>query len=171
MIVARGPIIIRQRWWGHLAVLLCLPIFGILAAAMASSGFALFAKPGGWWRGLIILGGAGLMLLIVVLQLNHLFAFRLEIYPHGLRLAGNFWSHRITWQEITRIEKRHNYRAPGYHVAIEVDGSRLPRRHWSNLWWARYQIPSGMEKGAGELTDYLKRKRREALKRQQSVAE
>jgi hypothetical protein len=167
--VPKAPIVIRQRWWGHLAVMLCLPVVALLGAAMAWAGIGLFAEAGGWWKGVILLAFATFMMFVVVGLLNHLFTFRVEIYPHGLRLAGNFWSHRMTWQEITRIEKRHNYRAPGYHVEIEVDGSRLPRRHWSNLWWARYQIPFGMEKDAGRLAEYLRRKRREALKRQQAA--
>ena len=167
----KGPIIIRQRWWAHLGALVGLLIVGAFAAAMGWAALDLLAEAGGWWRGPLLLALALLMLLIAAILLNHLFTFRLEVYPHGLRLVGNFWSHRMTWQEIVRIEKRRNYRAPGYHVEIEVDGSRLPRRHWSNLWWARYQIPSGMEKGAGELAAYLKRKRREALRREEAAQE
>lgn len=164
-----GPIIVRLRWWMHLFMLLSLPVFAILGATMWSSGLGLFSQAGGWWKGLILVACAIFMLFVVVLLLNRLFAFRIEIYPHGLRLVGNFWSHRMTWQEIMRIEKCQNFRAPGYHVEIEVDGSGLPRRHWSNLWWKRYQIPFGMEKDAGKLTAYLKRKRREALKCQQAA--
>lgn len=167
--MAEGVIVIRQRWWMHLLMLLCLPVVAILGVVMGQAGLGLFAQAGGWWKGSFLMASAAFMLFVVVLLLNRLFTFRLEIYPHGLRLVGSFWSHRMTWQEITRIEKRHNFRAPGYHVEIEVDGSRLPRRHWSNLWWARYQIPFGMEKDAGTLTDYLRRKRREALRRQEAA--
>lgn len=164
--MAGKVITIRLRWWMHLVMLLCLPVVAILGAGMGHSGLRLLSQGGGWWKGLILLACATFMAFVVVLLLNRIFAFRIEIDPHGLRLVGNFWSHTMTWEEITRIEKRHNFRAPGYHVEIAVDGSRLPRRHWSNLWWDRYQIPFGMEKDAGRLSEYLRRKRREALKRQ-----
>jgi hypothetical protein len=162
--------IIRMRWWGHLITILPLLILPPIGAVMGSAGIDLMDEPGGWWKAPIVIAGAGLFLLTGVLMLNSLFTYRLEIDRRSLRLVGNLWTHDISWQEITRISKRPNPRAFGYHVLIEVDGSRLPRRHWHRLWVAGYQIPTPMEKGPTELTAYLKRKRRDYLKRQQAEA-
>jgi hypothetical protein len=168
--MSAGPIIIRQRWWGHLVVLFCLPIVATLGVVFGSAGIGLFGEAGGWWKGLFLIAGAVFMLFVVVFLLNNLFTFRLEIDARGLRMVGNFWTHDLAWQEITRTEKSHNNRAPGYHVHVMVDGSRYPRRHWSNLWFAGYGIPSLMEKGATDLAAYLKRKRRDALRPQRAAA-
>jgi hypothetical protein len=159
--------VIKMRWWGHLGVIFIVAIFGTLAAGMGWGGIGLLTAPDGSWRGLLLILFAAMMLYIVLIPLNTLFTYRLEIGASGVKMAGNFWTHHFTWQEITRIRKRLNYRALGYHVLIEVDGSNLPRRHWTHLGAGGYQIPTPMEKGPTELTAYLKRKRREYLKRGQ----
>ncbi|RNJ62947.1 MAG: hypothetical protein EDM03_00405 [Porphyrobacter sp. IPPAS B-1204] len=162
--------IIRMRWWGHLLFILPLLFLPPIGVVMGSAGIDLLDDPGGWWKAPILMAGAGVSLLAGVLMLNVLFTYRLEIESSSLRLVGNLWTHDISWEEITRISKRHNPKSIGSHVLIEVDGSRLPRRHWHRLWIAGYQIPAPMEKGPTELTAYLKRKRREALARQQTEA-
>ncbi|WP_285710077.1 hypothetical protein [Erythrobacter oryzae] len=162
--------IIRMRWWGHLLLLVCLPVFTGLAAAMGFAGLDLLNEAGGWWKGPLMLASAGLMLFVVMLLLNGLLTYRLEVDPSGLRLIGNFWTISLRWSEITAIRRRINLRGIGYHVHIEVDGSNLPRRHWSGLWSLGYMIPTAMEKGPRELAAYLKRKRSEALKREGSPA-
>jgi hypothetical protein len=163
-------ITIRRRWWAHLLMLIPLCVFPVLSAVMAMAAFAILAEPGGWWRAPILLAGAGVMGLAFLLALNVLFFYRVELDQRGLRIIGNLWTHDLTWNEITLITKRHNFRATGYHVGIKVDGSNLPVRHWCNLWMKGYFIHPGMEKGGIALTAYLKRKRREALKRQQADA-
>ncbi|MCZ8369534.1 MAG: hypothetical protein O9293_06125 [Porphyrobacter sp.] len=160
--------VIRMRWWGYLMLLFCIPIFAILTAAMGFAGLRLIGEAGGWWKGLLLLASAIFMLFLEVLLLNVLFTYRLEIGASGLRIIGNFWTHSLSWTEITRIERRINLKGIGYHVAIEVDGSRLPRRHWSGLWASGYQIPTPMAKVPTELAAYLKRKRREYLRRAQA---
>jgi hypothetical protein len=164
--VAGKVITIRRRWWAHMLVLIALPVFPVLCGVLAMASFDLFAEPGGWWRAPLLLAGSGVMGLAFVVSLNALFFYRVELDARGLRIIGNLWTHDLTWQEITLIYRRHNFRAPGYHVGMEVDGSNLPRRHWCNLWFAGYYIHPGMEKGGTALTAYLKRKRREYLKRQ-----
>ena len=167
----RGHVtVIRMRWWGHLLLILPLLILPPIAAVMGSAGIVLLDEAGGWWKGPIVIACAGIFLFAGVLMLNILFTYRLEFDSRSLRLVGNLWTHDISWQEITRISKRINPKGIGYHVLIEVDGSRLPRRHWHRLWVARYQIPTPMEKGPTELTAYLKRKRRDALMRQLAEA-
>ncbi|WP_172449790.1 hypothetical protein [Porphyrobacter sp. HT-58-2] len=160
--------VIKMRWWGHLGVICIVAVVGTLAAAMGWAGTSLLAAPDGSWRGLLLIFSAAFMLFIVLLHLNVLFTYRLEIGASGVHMVGNFWTHHFTWQEITGIRKRLNYRALGYHVLIEVDGSHLPRRHWTHLGAGGYQIPTPMEKGPTELNAYLKRKRREYLKRAQA---
>ncbi len=162
--------IIAMRWWGHLVLLLCIPVVGALAAAMGWSGVDALAEPGGWWKGALLSLFLGLMLFVALILLNLLFTYRLEIDAGGLRLVGNFWTHHVTWREITNITRRPNPRGLGFHVHLEVDGSNLPRRHWSGLWFAGYQIPTPMEKAPAELTAFLKRKQREYLNRQQADA-
>lgn len=158
-------ITIRRRWWAHLVILIPVFVFPVLSAVMAMAAIEILAEPGGWWRGPLLLVCACGMGLAFIIALNALFFYRVELDPRGLRIIGHLWTHDLTWQEITRIYRRHNYRIPGYHVGIEVDGSNLPRRHWCNFWLAGYFIHPGMEKGGTALTAYLKRKRREALKR------
>ena len=162
--------VIRMRWWGHLVLALGIPVFGTLGATLGWSGLVALGHPGGWWKFALLSILAALMLLVVVILLNMLFTYRLVIDAPGLRLVGNFWTHQVTWQEIEHITKRSNPRGVGYHVHLEVDGSNLPRRHWSGLWFAGYQIPTAMEKGPTELTAYLKRKQRDYLNRQQAEA-
>lgn len=156
---------IRRRWWAHLVMLIPLGIFPVLCALMAMAAYNMLFEPGGWWKALFLLLGSGVMGLAFVIALNALFFYRVEIDQRGLRIIGNLYTHDLSWQEITRIYRRHNFRVPGYHVGIEVDGSNLPRRHWCNLWAAGYFIHPGMEKGGTALTAYLRRKRREYLKR------
>lgn len=151
-------------------MLVPLGIFPVLCVLMAMAAAGILAEPGGWWRAPILLIGSGVMGLAFVIALNALFTYRVELDARGLRIIGNLYTHDITWNEITLIYKRHNFRVPGYHVGIEVDGSNLPLRHWCNLWVKGYFIHPGMEKGGIALTAYLKRKRREYLKRQQAEA-
>lgn len=165
--MSAGVIVIRRRWWAHLAMLLPLPVFPVLCVVMAMASFQIFSQAGGWWKAPLLLAGSGVMGLAFAIALNAQLTYRVELDARGLRIIGNLYTHDITWEEITRITKRHNFRLPGYHVGIEVDGSNLPRRHWCNLWLAGYFIHPGMEKGGIKLTAYLKRKRREYLKRQE----
>lgn len=157
--------VIRMRWWGHLLVILPLLIASVMGVVIGAAGVDLLHEPTGWWQGLVLLAGAGVFLLSGVLALNLMFTYRLEIDDRSVRLVGNLWVHDISWQEITRISKRPNPKGVGHHVLIEVDGSRLPRRHWHRLWVPGYQVPTPMEKGPEELAAYLKRKHREICKR------
>jgi hypothetical protein len=169
--VASEVIVIRRRWWAHLLMLVLFPVLPVLAVVMALAAADIVSEPGGWWRALLLLMGTGVMGLASLVALNALFTYRVELGAKGLKIIGNLYTHDITWDEITLITKRHNYRVPGYHVGIEVDGSHLPQRHWCNLWMKGYMIHPGMEKGGIALTVYLKRKRREYLKRAQASGE
>lgn len=169
--MSAGVIVIRRRWWAHLVIVLPVAVFPVLCAVMAMASFEILFDAGGWWKAPFLLVGAGVMGLAFSIALNALFTYRVELDARGLRIVGNLYTHDITWNEITLITKRHNFRLPGYHVGIEVDGTNLPRRHWCNLWLAGYFIHPGMEKGGIALTAYLKRKRREYLRRQNSPNE
>ena len=158
-------IVIRRRWWADLISLILVPGVTTLSGAMGWAGVRILGKPDGWWAGPMLLLGSSLFMLAAVIALNALFTYRVELNARGLRIIGNLYTHDLTWKEITLIHRRHNFRVPGYHVGIEVDGSNLPRRHWCNLWAKGYFIHPGMEKGGTALTAYLMRKRREYLKR------
>jgi len=168
--VPGNVIVIRRRWWANLISLIVLPVVMTLSSAMGWAGIRILGKPDGWWVAPLLMLGSSLFMLVVVIGLNALFTYRIELDARGLRIIGNLYTHDLTWQEITLIQKRHNFRVPGYHVGIQVDGSRARRRHWSNLWLTGYYVHPGMEKGGIELTAYLKRKRREYLKRGQAGA-
>lgn len=159
--------VIKMRWWGHLGMILIVAIFGTLAAAWGWFGIGLLTAPDGSWRGLVLILFAAITAFILLAPLNTLFTYRLEIDASGMKMVGNFWTHHFTWQEITCIRKRPNPRGLTYHVLIEVDGSHLPRRHWTHLGWGGYQIPTPMEKGPTELTAYLQRKQQDYLRRQE----
>lgn len=119
-----------------------------------------------WWKVPLALLLAYPFLLAMVIGLNSLFRYRVEVRPEGLLIAGNFYSHDLRWDEITSIHARPNHRAPGWHVGIFVDGSNNPRRHWCNLWFAGYYIHPLMEHGGKDLVRYLNARRREWARRQ-----
>ncbi len=169
--MSSSVIVIRRRWWAHLLMMIPVTIFPVLCGLVALASAGILPEAGGWWKAPLLLAGSGVMGLAAVIALNALFTYRVELDTRGLRIVGNLYTHDLTWQEITLITKRHNHRIPGYHVGIKVDGSRLPRRHWCNLWFAGYFIHPGMEKGGIALSAYLKRKRREFLKRPQTAAQ
>lgn len=169
--MSRPPVIIRMRWWGHLVSLFSLVVVLVLGGAMGTAALDLLRTPGAMGRGLALMALASLNLPIGVHLPNGLFFYRIEVDAQGIAMLGNFWARRITWQEITRIERRINSgSAIGYHVRIEVDGSNLPRRDWRNLGAAGYFIPTAAGRGPRRLAAYLKRKRRENLRRQRAAA-
>lgn len=152
------PIVIRRRWWANLLVITFIPVFGGIA------GFAFFGLPLAiakqQWTAAAILPVVALVFSVALLiALNSLLSYRLELDRDGLRIVGNLYSHRLLWSEIATIRPRHNYRIPGFHVEIQVDGSNNPRRHWSNFWFAGYYVHPLMERGGKDLTRYLLRKR------------
>ncbi len=165
-------IVIRRRWWGHLLMLVPAAVFPVPCGLLAMASAQILFQPGGWWKAPLLLAASGVLGLAVVIALNALFTYRLELDSRGLRIIGNLYTHDLRWQEITLIAKRHNhYLAPGYHVGIKVDGSNLPRRHCRNLWFAGYFIHPGKEKGGIALSAYLKRKRLDYLKHEWVAAE
>lgn len=165
-----GPIVIRRRWWAHLLNLAMTVVIGCLAAVMILAVWTMLPGPGGWWKAPLFALGAWVMVLGCVTGLNALFTYRVELDSADLRIKGNLYTHRLRWDEIVSIRKRHNFRVPGYHVEIQVDGSNNPPRHWCNLWFKGYFIHPGMEQGGAALSTYLTRKRRENLKRAADTA-
>jgi hypothetical protein len=163
-----GVIVIRRLWWAHVLGLIITPVLITLAIALAWAGFQVLPKPDGWWAAPLLLIGSSVTGLVVAIAINSLFTYRVELDVRGLRIIGNLYTHDILWGEITAITKRHNFRIPGYHVGIAVDGSHLPQRHWSNLWLKGYVIHPLMDRGGIALTAYLKRKRRDYLKLQRA---
>lgn len=168
--MAVGVTVIRRRWWLHIIALICGPAYVAMAIGFAFASIVLSSRPDGWWVSPLLGLLSAIFGLLVIIVFNSLFTYRVEMDGNGLRIIGNFYTHDLTWEEITRIYPRPNYRLPGYHVGIEVDGSRRPRRHWSNLWFAGYFIHPGMDKGGKELAADVKRRRSASLRRRGSVA-
>lgn len=164
------PIVIRRRWWGHLLNLLVTAGLICLCATIAWAFLSVSQQPASWWKALLLAMGLAVLLLGSIVGLNALFTYRVEVDARGLRIIGNLYTHALDWDEIVSIRKRPNYRVPGFHVEIQVDGARNPRRHWCNLWMTGYHIHPGMEKGGSALAAWLNRKKREYTKRTQSTS-
>ncbi|WP_374527396.1 hypothetical protein [Novosphingobium sp.] len=160
-----GSIVIRRHWWAHLLNLVMTVVIGCLAAVMILAVLTKLPGEGGWWKPPLFALGAWVMVVGFIVGLNALFVYRVELDSAGLRIVGNLYCHRLRWNEIVSIRKRHNFRVPGYHVEIQIDGSQNPARHWCNFWVKGYFIHPGMEKGGAALSSYLTRKKREYLKR------
>lgn len=166
--MARQDIVIRRRWWAHLMTLYVAAVMVFLAWVALFAIQSVFLKTGWWWKSAIFMAIFAFMLHGIVVATNAMFRYRVIVGRDGLRIKGNFYSHDIRWEEIETIRKRNNFRVPGYHVEIHVDGSNNPKRHWCNYWTKGYFIHPGMEKGGIALASYLNRKRREALRRMET---
>jgi hypothetical protein len=161
--VEDGVIVICRRWWAHLLTFLLTPWFAVLPWLILRVVPKKLAEPD-WWLvpALVLLSWP--FLVAFVTGINAICRYRVEVAPIGLRIIGNLYTHDLHWSEISDIHPRPNYRAPGYHVGIKVDGSRSAKRHWCNLWFSGYYIHPGMNKGGKELSRYLNAKRREWAK-------
>lgn len=103
-----------------------------------------------------------------VIGFDRSFGFQLTLDTEGVRISGLFTQRLLTWQEITDIRFRRGrwygsvdvYKVG--HIAIYVDGSNNPRRHWSSLWFGYYDIPRLMKLSAKELTALLRHAKRRA---------
>ncbi len=161
---AGEPIVIRRRWWANLLVVILLPVFSAVSF-FAIAGLPLALSKGQWGAAAILPMVAFVFSLGVMIALNSLLFYRVVVDHDGVQIVGNLWSHNLLWSEIETIRPRSNYRVPGYHVEIQVDGSNNPRRHWCNFWLAGYFIHPLMERGGKDLTRYLNRKRAEWRRR------
>jgi hypothetical protein len=156
---------IRRRWWANVLIALITPVFAAVFC-FAVWGFPMALARHEWVAAAFLppiayVFGTGLLI-----ALNSVFFYRVELDREELRMIGNFYTHRLLWSEIATIRPRSNYRIPGYHVEIQVDGSNNPRRHWSNFWMLGYFIHPLMERGGKDLTRYLLSKRAEWRRRQ-----
>lgn len=165
---AHKAIVIRRLWWANLIVVPLIPIFaGFTAFGMI--GLPLAAVQGKWLAlammpPTVITFGLGTLAAI-----NSAFFYRLEIDRDEIRIVGNLFTQQIMWSEVTAIGARLNFRVPGYHVHILVDGSNNPPRHWSNFWALGYFVHPFMQRGGKDLARYLSRKRGEWGKRNRQV--
>jgi len=94
---------------------------------------------------------------------------RAALDTRGLRIVGNLTTHNLPWQEITLITKRRNHASRAIMSASRSMARACRADTGANLWFAGYSIDPGMEKGGSARSAYLKRKRRECLKRQQTA--
>jgi hypothetical protein len=106
--------------------------------------------------------------LAAVIGVDRSFGYHLAIDVEGLRIDGLLTQRLLTWQEITDIRFRRGRWLASVdvymvgHIAIHVDGSNNPRRHWSSLWFGYYDIPRLMDPRAKELTRFLRHAKRRA---------
>jgi hypothetical protein len=170
LIVRARTTVIRRRWWAHLLNLVVTTGLLCLCTAIAAALLTMSQLPASWPKALLLTLASAVFLLGGIVGLNALFTYRVEIDARGLRIIGNLYTHDLHWDEIASIRKRSNFRAPGYHVEIQVDGSRNSRRHWCNLWLAGYFVHPGMEKGGIALAAWLNRKQREYTKRARAIS-
>jgi hypothetical protein len=101
-----------------------------------------------------------LFLLACILLLDRGFYYHVTLALNGIEIKGLLLHRLIRWDEITKIEAKPNFRLPGYYAAIYVDGSNLPIRHWSSLWFGYYDIAPFMEFGGKDLVTLLRQGKR-----------
>ncbi|WP_265563388.1 hypothetical protein [Sphingomicrobium arenosum] len=147
--------IVRPRWWASVlravtAAALLIVIAVILIASWSDGGVSL-------WGRMYATTLAAALLVAAIVIVNALPPSRVEIDEECIAIIGLLYDRHIHWSEVERIEQRPNYRLPGDHVLILVDGSRLPRRRWDRFWIAGYQIPPGNDLAADKLAATLRR--------------
>lgn len=154
---------IYSRWWTVPVRLVTAAICGMLLYAVYY-GVSSTAEPigvGGWVALLMFCGSVTMGLAGSLLGLNS----RLEIDRDGFSILGLVGRRHFAWSEIVEIGFMSNYKVPGYHVAIRVDGSRNPKVHPLAFWNSTYRVPPGMEMGGIELSRYLARRWRQWQRR------
>lgn len=155
---------IRPRWWAYAIRAVAVAAFAGMLAVLAWTvptrtiaspaelvGTALFALT---------------LLFVLVLLINTLPPYRLEVDAEGFRVRGLLYDRVFHWSEIERIDVRANHRLPGNHAFILVDGSHRPRRNWEQLGLKGYQIAPGNDLAGLELVRYLRRRHADWRKRQ-----
>jgi hypothetical protein len=175
------PIAVHRRLWAAAVAALIVPILLALAGLSAVSGVLAIPEyvadginvgATGTIRSLIGTAAWVLMcplcLIAAFLGIDRSFGYRIAIERDGLRLDGVLTDRLLLWQEIRDIRLKPRVFLPIFdtyqvaHVAIYVDGSNHPRRHWSSLWFGYYDIPPLMDYGAKELTALLRHAKRRA---------
>jgi hypothetical protein len=175
------PYVVQRTWWAKLVTTLVLPIVMLLSAGFLYLLFNIdqfhpfFGGPGLNPKGpfqylpsglnaviglLVLITLPTLLLFTCVLLLDSGFRYRAILNLDGVEVRGLIFRHKIRWDEIVSIEARPNFRLPGYYAAIYVDGSNLPRRHWSSLWIGYYGIAPFMEFGGKDLVTLLRQGKR-----------
>ncbi|MBX9729365.1 MAG: PH domain-containing protein [Sphingopyxis sp.] len=162
------PYVIQRPIWAAcvafaIGLLFAASAFGILW--LLADGLAAGLH---WYQLLFSIVVMAFFGMAAVIGFDRSFGFQLTLDIEGVRISGLFTQRLLTWQEITGIRFR---RGRWYgsvdvyivgHIAIQVDGSNNPRRHWSSLWFGYYDIPRLMDLRAKELTALLSHAKRRA---------
>lgn len=159
---------IYWRWWMYVLVLIVLPILSVMTY-FAGIGAWEAMRDGRFLAAIFLPLIAFIFATTALIIVNRLLGYKVEVWPDGMRIVGFLYSHRLDWAEIIDISPHHNFRVPGYHVGILVDGSNNPQRHWSNFGFKGYYTAAGMTMGGKDLSAYLNRKRNEWLKRSSAI--
>ncbi|WP_260484333.1 PH domain-containing protein [Sphingomicrobium flavum] len=156
--------IIRPPWWSYLfrffGWLICLFLLIVLTMTMINRPMTDGAL--GWLGSGLF--GATLMFALTIIT-NTLPPYHVAVDADGVRINGLLHCRHIRWSEIREIQERFNYRLPGKHAFILVDGSNLPERNWEQLWLKGYPIAGYAGMSGPELVRYLRRRHREWKKR------
>ena len=175
------PFVVKRKRWAEALAALLVPFLLALAAGSAVAAIGIIpdyvadgakAGFGGLLRSLI---GATVLVLMcplcltaAFLGMDRSFGYCVAIEQDGLRLKGVLTNRLLFWHEIRDIRLKPRIFLPTFdiyqvaHVAIYVDGSHHPRRHWSSLWFGYYDIPPLMVYGGKELTAQLRSAKRRA---------
>jgi hypothetical protein len=162
------PYVIQRPTWAAclafaFALLLAAGVFGILWLLADGLTAGLHWYP--LLFGIVVMAFFGIA---AVIGIDRSFGYHLAIDVEGLCITGLLTRRLLTWQEITDIRFRRGRWLASVdvymvgHVAIHVDGSNNPRRHWSSLWFGYYDIPRLMDLRAKELTALLSHAKRRA---------
>jgi hypothetical protein len=175
------PIVVHRRRWAAAIAMLLVPVVLALAALLAYAGVGAMpefiaegAKKGAVDLGWSLIGAAAWIMMIPLcliasfLGIDRSFEYHLAIERDGLRLKGELTDRLLVWKEISEIRLKPRVFIPALdiyqvaHIAIYVDGTIHPRRHWSSLWFGYYDIPPLMECDSKELTALLRHAKRRA---------
>jgi Bacterial PH domain len=175
------PYVVQRKGWTTILTLMVLPLVCALTAGFLYLLFNIdqfhpfFGGPGLNPKGpfqylpsglnaviglLVLIIMPTLLLFTCILLLDRGFRYRVILNFDGLEVRGLIFRRMIRWDEIVSIEARPNFRLPGYYAAIYVDGSNLPKRHWSNLWFGGYDMAPYMEFGGKDLVTLLRQGKR-----------
>lgn len=153
------PLTIHRRTWAQAMTLIVCAALLLLPAVMLKVTMEVESDP---FMVLIVALLSAIFLLATVIGIDRSIGYRLILDTEGFTARGLLFTRQFRWTEVTEISARPNYRLPGYFASWSVDGSNMPRRHWSSLWFGFYEVPPLMTYGGKELTRFLRHAKRRA---------
>lgn len=153
------PLAIHRRQWAQVSTLILCAALLLLPAVMLKVTMEIESDLS---MIVIVTLLSAFFLLATVIGVDRSIGYRLILDAEGFTVRGLLFTRQFRWNEVTEFSARLNYRLPGYYASWSVDGSNMPRRHWSSLWFGFYEVPPLMAYGGKELTRLLRHAKRRA---------